>query len=147
MEQLLTTNLSLGVFAIFEIEYEYMDCIWDGIEKGLYSSRNRKGNMRIKLKFGNGGDTTPKSSDILIKIYRIMMQLKSSNLDNFMFVAIMLDNVDPEWEQQKHIFYKRHKTDFWVEYGVKNYWAILVTNNHCKICGSGHVSSWRITHY
>ena len=100
------------MFVIVESDYEYMDCIWDGIEKGLYSLKNRKGNMKIKLRFGTNKDTAPKSSDTLIKVYRIMMQLKSSKLDDFMFTVRFQGNVDTEWKQQRRLFCNRHKKTF-----------------------------------
>ena len=134
MADLLIKQSSLESIDIVECQYDFMDSILDGIEKGLYSLQNRKGRLIIKLQFGTKTDITPKSSDTLIKIHRIMTQLKSSKLDDYTLRFVCRGIVDQEWKSQSFFFAQRHNTDFLIRYHHQR-WQIRISNLNCNICG------------
>ena len=51
--------------------------------------------------------------------------------------------VDTEWDAESKAFVQRHKTDFDIS-NNRSIWRLLISNQQCKLCGSGHLNEWII---
>ena len=133
LTKLITTNKSLEMLIVHDTKHDTFDCICDGIEKGLYLSKEKQGNLKIYVSVGyDKALTTPKSSDTFVKISRIMNQISSTKLDNFMLAVAISGNIDDEWEGHSNLFMEQNKAKFKTELECKR-WQLIITNFNCDL--------------
>ena len=130
---------------IHDSKFNNVDCIFNGIEKGLYLSKEQVGHLRIFIQFGEASLTTPKSSDIFIKISRILIQLYATNLDDFILIVEMIGTVDDEWEEHKKLFGQKNILKFNIR-TVDGCWRLEITNKDCKINGLHQNAAFTLKH-
>ena len=118
--------------------YENFKCICDGVERGLHLLKGRKGNITIRLEFGSflNKSSLPiaDTHDILIRISRIGIQLKSSSIENFMFVIVCAGKAHDNWKSERKVFQQKNKSMFSIRISRSSIYVRICNKKSKRFC-------------
>eukprot|EP01084_Bolivina_argentea_P272327 463646_1 len=137
LQKIISEYKQLEYLGIDEWQNERFDTVCNGIERGLFKIINHKnGNLKIKIIFNSSLSMNPESSDMLINLSRLICQLNSGKLLNWMVICEF--NGKTKENQDDAINYNRFigivdKNNAKIALFTPK--KIVITNKECNICG------------
>ena len=89
--------------------------------------------MKITLRFGEESSLTPSSSDTMVKISRIINQLRLKNIKEFMLIVDLFGTVDNEWNKEITAYCNKNKNELFIGEIEEKTWKVAISNKGCDL--------------
>ena len=144
LTNVIVSHSSLEMLVVHDLSHDCIDCICNGIAKGVCANKGRKGNLKIFISMGNeapNGTTKiiPKSSNAFNLISQILHQLQETKLENFLLMVGWIGKADQEWDEHILSFWDENKEKFTIN-EIKQDWynneqilGVMVSNFNCEM--------------
>ena len=115
-----------------------IESVLDGIEKGLFQTKDRK-RKKMRLRIFTGYANTKDAQSLILNIGRIIHWLVQSAIEDFMFIWFIEGLVNDE-KFDKELLLKDVKSIGFKASVIRNKNDIIISNENCKL--DGYYEAW-----